>query len=212
MSIKLAKSKDSTPSVLNEFDGLVKPLPLKEYDRLLVNIGQNQDKQSFIILFEHFAPRIKSFLMKAGATPSQAEELVQDTMLTIWDKAKAYNPAQAAASTWIFTIARNKRIDGLRKIKNYHTDPNDILESIKDNDSPNPEDSMADRTAEQRMAVAMKELPPEQAELIRLSFFEDLAHADIAKRTKLPLGTVKSRIRLAVERLRKAINAKDFDR
>jgi RNA polymerase sigma factor (sigma-70 family) len=212
MSIKLAKSKDSTPSVLNEFDGLVKPLPLKEYDRLLVNIGQNQDKQSFIILFEHFAPRIKSFLMKAGATPSQAEELVQDTMLTIWDKAKAYNPTQAAASTWIFTIARNKRIDNLRKIKNYHTDPNDILESIKDNDSPNPEDSIADRTTEQKIAVAMKELPPEQAELIRLSFFEDLAHADIAKRTKLPLGTVKSRIRLAVERLRKAINAKDFDR
>lgn len=184
----------------------------ENFNELLTRVGQNRDKQAFIQLFNHFAPRLKSFLMKGGAAPNDAEELAQETMLTIWDKAISYNQEQAAASTWIFTIARNKRIDSLRKIKFHANDPMPVLESIKDEKVPNPEGVLSDKVTHIRMDQALKALPSEQADLIRMSFFEDMAHADIAQKTKLPLGTVKSRIRLALERLRKLTNAADFGR
>lgn len=154
-------------------------------------------------LFEHFAPRVKSFLMKGGTAEDVADELAQETMLTVWNKAGSFDPARSAASTWIFTIARNKKIDVLRKIGRYEVAPADpeTLENTESASSPGA-DAMAHQETE-TIAAALKDLPEEQSMLLRKSFFEDKSHADIAQETGLALGTVKSRIRLALERLRK---------
>lgn len=168
--------------------------------RLLQRIAEHRDKEAFVELFEHFAPRVKSFLMKGGTAEDVADELAQETMLTVWNKAESYSPAQAAPSTWIFTIARNKKIDSLRKTGRFEvasTEP-ELLEA----DSSPTSDLMRAQETES-IAEALKELPEEQSMLLQKSFFEDKSHADIAAETGLPLGTVKSRIRLALERLRK---------
>jgi len=171
------------------------------FEDLLVDVGQNQNKESFIQLFEHFAPRIKSFLIKGGANESNADELAQETMLNVWNKAGSYEPQKAAASTWIFTVARNKRIDALRKKKSYDLDIDDMF-FLEDENSPNPVKSLSHKEEMDNLYDAIQELPEEQAQLIKKSFYEDKTHNEIADETGIPLGTVKSRIRLALERLR----------
>ncbi len=171
-----------------------------DFNAMICAIAENEDKEAFIALFEHFAPRIKSFLMKGGANPELADELAQETMLTIWNKAERYNPKQAAASTWIFTIARNKRIDSIRKTKRYDPDPSDPI--LLADDGPSPRQHALHKEEMDVLAKALETLPEEQAELVKKSFFEDKSHAVIAEETGIPLGTVKSRIRLALERLR----------
>ena len=171
-----------------------------DFNAMICAIAEKEDRDAFIALFEHFAPRVKSFLMKGGADPELADELAQETMLTIWNKAKSYNPEQAAASTWIFTIARNKRIDMIRKTKRYDVDPSDPI--LLADDNPSPRQNALYKEEMKVLADAIQTLPEEQAELVRKSFFEDKSHAEIADETGIPLGTVKSRIRLALERLR----------
>lgn len=171
------------------------------FEGLLQAVGQKQDRGAFIQLFNHFAPRIKSFLMKGGATPEQAEELAQETMITLWTKAAGYDPKQANASTWIFTIARNKRIDALRKTGRIQYDVNDPA-YIPDTVTQSVDKGVLNTERRAKVSDAMKALPPEQADLIHKAFFEDKTHQEIAKETKIPLGTVKSRIRLALDRLR----------
>lgn len=172
------------------------------FNKMMIAVAEKRDKQAFQKLFEHFAPRLKSFLMKGGSDESQADELAQETMLTIWQKAESFNPAQASASTWIFTIARNKKIDVLRKIKRHDYDPKEleIVESSKDN--PDQVEQMSMATQTEVLSEAIEQLPKEQADLLKLSFFEELSHNEIAEKTNIALGTVKSRIRLALERLR----------
>lgn len=166
---------------------------------LLLAVAKKQDKEAFAELFEYFAPRIKSFLMKGGANPDQADELAQETMITVWQKAGQFDPAKASASTWIFTIARNKRIDAIRKVPRPEVDADDV--DLADDVLPASE-MLSQQEETDIMADALSALPPEQADLLYKSFFEDKTHADIAKETNLPLGTVKSRIRLALDRLR----------
>lgn len=171
------------------------------FEDLLVDVGQNKNKESFIQLFEHFAPRIKSFLISGGANESNADELAQETMLNVWNKAGSYDPQKAAASTWIFTVARNKRIDALRKKKSYDLDIDDMF-FLEDETSPNPVQSVSHKEEMDNLYDAIQGLPEEQAKLIKKSFYEDKTHNEIADETGIPLGTVKSRIRLALERLR----------
>ncbi len=174
--------------------------PAPRFEDLLSAVGQRRDRAAFITLFHHFAPRLKSFLMKKGATPEHAEELAQETMLTVWNKAAGYDPAQAGASTWIFTIARNKRIDALRKNSRVEYDSSDPA-FVPDNASPAPDHAVIAADRAEKLATALKTLPPEQAALIQKSFYEDMTHNEIAVETKIPLGTVKSRLRLAMEKL-----------
>ena len=182
-------------------------LPVTHEDMLRA-VATNRDRASFIGLFEYFAPRIKSFLMKGGTSEAQADELAQDTMLSVWQKAGSYNPAQAAASTWIFTIARNKKIDTLRKNRHFHVDIDEIMPIV--DEKPDPNQNMT-RTEEQvGLAEAIKKLSPEQARLIEKSFFEEKSHAVIAQEEDLPLGTVKSRIRLALDHLRRETEVKNL--
>jgi RNA polymerase sigma-70 factor (ECF subfamily) len=170
------------------------------HEEMIKNIAQNRDKACFADIFEYFAPRVKSFLMKGGSTPEQAEELAQETMLTVWHRAASFDPTQASASTWIFTIARNKKIDVLRKLKRQSIDSLDTVQ-IED-ETPLPPETMMRAEEVTTIGRALKQLPAEQADLIRKSFFEDKSHAQIAQETGIPLGTIKSRIRLALQRLR----------
>lgn len=179
-----------------------------DFRECLADIAQYKNKDSFITLFNHFAPRIKSFLMKGGLTPETADELAQETMLTIWNKATSYNPATAAPSTWIFTIARNKRIDHLRKTNRYHIQSDENL--VLEDESPTPPENLSRSEETAKIAAAIKKLPPDQLALIKQSFFEDKSHAQIAEETGIPLGTVKSRIRLALGRLRAQTNIQDL--
>lgn len=173
------------------------------FEDLLVAVGKNRDRDAFIRLFEHFAPRVKSFLMRGGFRADLADELAQETMLTVWDRASGFDPARAAASTWIYTIARNKRIDSLRKTARPEPDAEDPLFAA--NDQPRPDEIVNHAEEAAALAEALKKLPPEQAELIQKAFFEEKTHSDIAAETNLPLGTVKSRIRLALERMRQGM-------
>ena len=173
------------------------------FEDLLVRVGQSRDRDAFVRLFEHFAPRLKSFLIKGGLSPAQADDLAQDTMLTVWRKAPSYNPLLAGASTWIFTVARNRRIDYFRKIGRPEPDPHDPL---MQGPAPLAPDTAINRSDESRVvAAALETLPPEQADLIRKVYFEEKSHSDIAAETALPIGTVKSRLRLGMDKLRRTL-------
>lgn len=172
-----------------------------QWAELVRRVRDHKDQQAFALLFDHFAPRVKGFLMKSGAHEALAEECAQDVMATLWLKAHLFDPARASVATWIFTIARNKKIDALRK--QQRAEPEDLPWG------PEPEPDQADAMALQQESAILEEairaLPEKQRELIERAYFGDLSHSEIAAETGLPLGTIKSRIRLALERLRHAI-------
>ena len=173
------------------------------FSLLLLSIGQIQDKAAFADLFQHFAPRVKSYMLKLGSADEMAEDLAQQTLLQVWRKAQLFDPDKAAASTWIFRIARNIRIDVLRKQKHFFDDDFDLAE-IED-EQENAEIKINREQKMRHVALALAELPQDQAKIIRMSFYDGLSHGEIAKQLELPLGTVKSRIRLAFGRLRKSV-------
>ncbi len=170
---------------------------------MVLAVARKRSRSAFALLFNYFAPRLKSYLMRLGADAGLAEELVQDVMLQVWHRAETFDPAQANASTWIFTIARNKRIDAVRRERRPEidlTDPALVPEPVE----------AADRTLEvgqenARLNAAIGSLPNEQAELLRLAYYEDKPHSTISAERGIPLGTVKSRLRLAVDRLRRLL-------
>lgn len=177
--------------------------PSASFDDLIEAVAKDRNRSAFAALFGHFAPRLKSYLMRLGTDNSAAEEVVQEAMVMVWRKAESFDRRQASASTWIFTIARNKRIDRLRRERRPELDPNDPALV------PEPE-QQADRTVESqqsraRILTAIEKLPDEQSELIRMAYFDDKSHAEIAAEKDLPLGTVKSRIRLALGRMRREV-------
>ncbi len=166
---------------------------------LIVAIAARKDRGAFATLFNHFAPRVKSYLLRLGAGPEAAEELAQETLLTVWRRAGAYDPNRAAASTWIFTIARNLRIDLARRNRR----PPPTEDPFGDPEGPAaPDAALSGLQDAVRVAEAVSTLSPEQAEVIRLAFFSDKPHSEIAIDLGIPLGTVKSRLRLAMTKLR----------
>ena len=167
---------------------------------LLAAVASTQDRDAFHSLFDYFAPRVKSFLLGKGTSPDLAEEAVQEAMLNVWRKAHQFDPTKASASTWIFAIARNTRVDLLRKTIRPELDPNDPA-LVPDEPKQAFETVSAAKDAE-RIRAKVAALPTEQQEVLRLAFFEDIPHSEIAHRLDIPLGTVKSRIRLAVQRIR----------
>jgi len=160
-----------------------------------------QDRAAFADLFAHFAPRVKGYLMRLGATAAVADDLVQEAMLTLWRKAALFDASKASVSTWVFTIARNLRIDAIRRERHPEIDPAEL--------APEPErsadDGMVRVEDDTRVRAAMATLPKEQLQVIQLSFFADKPHSLIAEELGLPLGTVKSRMRLAMARIRASL-------
>jgi RNA polymerase sigma-70 factor (ECF subfamily) len=180
------------------------PLPAAANDIALIRaIARHRDRAAFATLFGRFAPRLNSWFQRAGVPPEQAEELAQETMLAVWRKADSFDPARAGVATWIFTIARNRRIDTLRRAPGRQFDGDDPSLAPKAPDPP--DDAFAAVQRESIVRQALAALPADQAEVIRLSFFEDRPHAEIERALGIPLGTVKSRLRLAMARLRMAL-------
>ena len=175
-----------------------------ELDELLMRVGRDRDRTAFAELFSYFAPRLKSFLLRLGTDMSTAEELAQEAMIMVWRRAETYDPAQAGASTWIFTIARNKRIDRLRRDGRPLPD---MLDPAMMPDQPETGDQAVSRhEEEEKLRLALKKLPEEQAKMIFAAYYEEKSHREIAEESGLPLGTVKSRIRLALSRMRAGLN------
>jgi RNA polymerase sigma-70 factor (ECF subfamily) len=183
--------------------GLVKPaepLELARLNALMVQVASGRDRGAFETLFAHFAPRIKGYMLKLGAGAALADDLAQEAMLTVWRKAVLFDPAKASASTWIFTVARNLRIDAIRRERRPDFDPHDP--AFIPDDEPPADAQMMREDDESKLRAAMAALSPEQAQVVQMSFFADKPHSQIAQELGLPLGTVKSRLRLAMARIR----------
>ncbi len=173
----------------------------QEFVALVQRVREMKDRDAFAQLFRHFAPRVKAFLMKSGANEGLAEETTQEVMATLWTKAHMFDPSRASVSTWVFTIARNRKIDALRRMK--RPEPEDLTWGPEA--EPDQADVMTLRQESEKLVEAIAALPEKQRVLIQRAYFGDLTHAEIAEETGLPLGTIKSRIRLALERLRHAM-------
>ncbi|MEA1674905.1 sigma-70 family RNA polymerase sigma factor [Nitrospirillum sp. BR 11163] len=172
--------------------------------RHLRAIATQGDRAAFSALFRHYAPRIKSYLLTTGLPAMEAEELAQEAMLIVWRKAAIFDPSRAHAATWIFTIARNLRIDAARRSRAAEAA---VAQESLTPPEPEPADDLVFATeAADRLRATLDTLPPDQLAVVRLSFFEDAPHPDIARRLGIPLGTVKSRLRLAMVRLRGLID------
>ncbi|OSQ50960.1 RNA polymerase sigma factor RpoE [Marivita geojedonensis] len=164
----------------------------------LLAVRDMRDEAAFIRVFEHFGPRVKAFLMRTGMDAALAEECAQEVLVTVWNKSHLYDATRASPSTWIFTIARNKKIDVLRKQK--RPEPEDLPWGPEA--EPDQADVIGLQQESEKLGRALRDLPEKQRELIEKAYFGDLSHSEIAEQTGLPLGTIKSRIRLALERLR----------
>lgn len=171
--------------------------------RWLRAIADCGDRSAFAALFDHFAPRVKAYLMRMGLPASRAEELAQETMLVVWRKAARFDPETAGAAAWIFTIARNLRVDAARRDRLAMTD----TDPLADAPPPLPADTLLNTSQRaERLRDAIQRLPVEQIEVLQLAFFDDRPHAEIERVLGIPLGTVKSRLRLAMTRLRSMLD------
>ncbi len=178
-------------------------LELRAY---LKDVGESQDRLAFSNLFKFFAPRLKSFFIKLGCSDTQSEEIIQEVMISIWTKAKTYNGEKSSVSTWVYTIAKNKRIDKIRKEKKHFA-----IESDESLEIPIPsiqEDQVIASELSKKINSSISYLPKEQAELLKLSYFYEKTHTDIASELNIPLGTVKSRIRLALSKMKNLVELK----
>lgn len=175
-----------------------------DWTAVLLRVRESQDRAAFAQLFHHFAPRIKAFLMKSGASEPLAEECAQDVMATVWHKAVQFNPDRASVATWIFTIARNRRIDALRKAR--RPEPEDL--DWGPDQEPDQADVYETQQESERLNHALRLLPEKQRILVEKAFLGELTHSEIAAETGLPIGTIKSRIRLALDKLRQHLDKK----
>jgi len=180
-----------------------------EWGRLIEAVATRRDRAAFVRLFEHFAPRVKTFMLRSGASGATAEEIAQETMLTVWRKADSFVPGSTGAAAWIFTISRNLRIDALRRERRngYEIDLDKDIGLEAHLDERTPESQVAAVELHKAMRRLSNEL-----RVIELSFFGEKAHGEIAEQLQIPLGTVKSRSRLAITRLRALLGTCHGDR
>jgi RNA polymerase sigma-70 factor (ECF subfamily) len=170
---------------------------------LVQKVAETRDQSAFEEVFDYFAPRLKAYLLRLGAPAGQAEELVQEVMLTLWRKADLFDPTKASLSTWLFRVARNRHIDSLRRDQRGDLDEEDPY--LQPEGEVDAGEQMDANLRDKRVRQCLDALPEEQLLLVRLAFFKGLSHSQIAEEADLPLGTVKSRIRLAFSRLRRSL-------
>ena len=182
------------------------PSDSDELGALLRAVAEGADRQAFAALFKHFAPRVKAYLMRTGSPEPLAEDLAQETLVQVWRKAASFDAAQGNASTWVFTIARNLRVDQVRRRGLNQGSGIDADDEVMDEHAPSAEELVRMVRRERGVRDALARLTLPQAQLLRLSFFEERPHGQIAQELGMPLGTVKSRIRAAVGRLRELLD------
>ncbi|MFS8182759.1 sigma-70 family RNA polymerase sigma factor [Pseudovibrio denitrificans] len=180
-----------------------------ELSALLQSLGEQRSRDVFRQLFEFFAPRLKTYFLKGGATAELSEELIQETFVIVWRKAEMFDSRKASASTWIYTIARNLRIDRFRKERRYLYKDDHFFANELVGEGSQLDDHHQSQLSEQVEKV-LPLLPAEQSKIIKLAFYEDASHSKIAQHLELPLGTVKSRMRLALARLRKLLEGMEL--
>lgn len=178
----------------------VKRDPTSDHAEYMARVAENKDKQAFALLFNHYAPRVKALMMKHRVEPEFAEELMQETMLTVWTKAVQYTKGRGSVGAWIFTIARNKRIDRFRKQGTAHYV--DVDEYDFPDEKPDTEEQVLANERDSLVSAATDKLPEDQKQVIWMSFIQDLPQAEIANQLNIPLGTVKSRMRLAYNKIK----------
>jgi len=166
----------------------------------IIAIAARQDRTAFAALFAFYAPRIKTMLMRTGASADVGEDIAQESLLTVWRKAAYFDPNPASAAAWIYTIARNLRIDRLRHHKRAKIYA--LQETVEIEEPERPDTALSSAERAERVRAALSQIPEDQVRVLQLSFFEGRAHGEIAEKLDLPLGTVKSRLRLAMSRLR----------
>lgn len=167
-----------------------------DWSCMLTAFALDKNKVLYIKIYEHFAPKIKAYIIRLGMVQTTAEELMQDTMLSVWRKSHLFNASKAGASTWIFTLARNRSIDWMRKQK-Y---PEYSIDNWEEEPDENVDTAEQTITAD-RMAKIITQLPEKQGQVIYMSFYEGRSHVEISARLGIPLGSVKSRIRLASQKI-----------
>ena len=177
----------------------------------LALIGSNRDEKAFSEVYDYFAGRVKSFLIGKGMNEDSAEELMQEIMLIIWRRAESYDRTKAAASTWIFTIARNRHIDFLRGNNRIEVELDDEILELETTERDIQERHVDNESAAQRLMYALEKLPQEQRQVMHLSYFRGQSHGAIARWLDLPIGTVKSRIRLAMQAVRTQLKSEEYE-
>lgn len=174
-----------------------------DMNQLLSRVALTGDRGAFASIYAFFAPRVKGYLKRIGVPDSEAEDLAQDVLVKVWRKATLFDPAKASAATWIYTIARNQRVDALRRNAKPALDPNDL--AFLPEEEPRADASVERAERDQKIREIFAKLPHNQQEVATLHFYEDHPHAAIAARLGLPLGTVKSRLRLAFSRIKREL-------
>lgn len=171
---------------------------LGDQTRWLIAVRDNRDREAFAALFRHFAPRLRAMLAKSGMQGAAAEDIVQEAMLRVWQKVDQFDPERATAAAWIYRIARNQQIDTIRRFSRP------VPEALKVPDQPadDPSARLALEAETQKLRNALAQITPEQREIIETVYLGDLSHKEALEATGLPLGTIKSRIRLGLEKLR----------
>jgi RNA polymerase sigma-70 factor (ECF subfamily) len=172
---------------------------------LLQRIAERADPAAFRELYEAYGPRVKAYMMRRGADAGTAEDLAQETLLTVWRKAALYAGEKGSMTTWVFAIARNLRIDRLRREVPWQELPEGRMAEASD--EPLPDEVMDEKERQERVQAALADLPPEQKEVVSLAYLEGLSHSEIAERLSVPLGTVKSRMRIAYQKIRQALES-----
>ena len=180
----------------------------KNFAVLAGRIAEERDKKAFAELFDYFAPRVKAYLRGLNLDDSAAEDLAQEVMIVLWHKAHLFDPAKSSLGTWLFRVARNRRIDVIRRDKSGLLNPDEPM--LQPSGEKPADEQMDAEQRDERVRSAMASLPEEQIELVRMAFFLGLSHSQISDKTGLPLGTVKSRIRLAFGRLRKVLEGDEL--
>lgn len=179
----------------------------KLFSECVQRVANSRDRDAFDTLFRYYAPRVKSYCLRLGADPSSAEEVTQEAMVLVWRNADQYKSSLASASTWIFTIARNLSIDRFRKSRRPQFDPNDPL-FVPDGE-PAPDALIEQLQTQESVRKIMETLSSNERNVLMLSFYENLSHSEISKQLNIPVGTVKSRIRLAFAKIRATLDAQD---
>ncbi|MBW9262740.1 MAG: sigma-70 family RNA polymerase sigma factor [Candidatus Thiodiazotropha sp. (ex. Lucinisca nassula)] len=175
-------------------------IPVSDTRNWLRSVAERRDRHAFEQLYGYFAPKIKGYMLRQGADDASADDLAQETMVQIWRKANHYDPQKAAVSTWVFSVARNLQIDRMRKHKFYEVALNRDASSNVENLQYN--EQVEDCPDTDRLRKLIGELPEEQMEVVQLAFFEGLSHSEVSCRLSIPVGTVKSRLRLAFGKLK----------